>query len=126
MLVTCGVVTDLSVLSAVSPMARAIPLLASGVGLLAMRLRSTAKELARQGAEASYLAHHDMLTTLPNRRKLEAELFAQAQRGAKSGKRLSAAVINLDRFKDFNDTLGHHAGDSILQGVACPPAELPS
>jgi diguanylate cyclase (GGDEF)-like protein len=119
LLVTCGFVTDFSILSAVSPMALAVPLLASGVGLLAMRLRSTAKELARQGAEASYLAHHDMLTTLPNRHKLEAELFAQAQRGTKSGERLSAAVINLDRFKDFNDTLGHHAGDSILQGVAC-------
>lgn len=127
MLVTCGDVTDFSFLSAVSPLALAIPLLASSVGLLAIRLRSTAKELARQGTEASYLAHHDILTTLPNRRNLEAELFAHAKRGNGSGAHLSAAVINLDRFKDFNDTLGHHAGDIILQGVArrlldCLPA----
>lgn len=118
MLVTSACVIEFNALSAVSPLALIVPLLVSSVGLLAVRLRNTTKELARQGAETSYLAHHDTLTALPNRRKLEAELFTQARRGTRSGARLSAAVINLDRFKDFNDTLGHYAGDMILQGVA--------
>lgn len=71
-----------------------------------------------QGAEADFLAHHDGLTGLPNRRKLEAELFRRAGMVRAGKDRLSAAVINIDRFKDFNDTLGHQSGDLILQGVA--------
>lgn len=109
---------DIDFLSASSPAALAISLLASGVGLLAIRLRKMSRALAHQGAEASFLANHDLLTALPNRRKLEAELFAHGQRGRLSEERLSVAVINLDRFKDFNDTLGHRAGDVILRGVA--------
>lgn len=118
MLVTCAPVTDIGLLSTATPVAIAIPILATGIGLLAVRLRHTTRELARQGAETAFLAHHDMLTSLPNRHKLEAELFAHARHGATTGERLSAAVINIDRFKDFNDTLGHHAGDEILRGVA--------
>lgn len=109
---------DLNLLSAASPAAFAISFLASGVGLLGVRLRSTMQELRQQAEEARYLLAHDLLTSLPNRQELEAQLFAYARQGSISGGRLSAAVINLDRFKDFNDTLGHRPADAILKMVA--------
>ncbi len=118
MLVTCGLVIDFSLLAAASPGVLAVSLLGAGVGVLGAQLRRTKAALAHQKAEANFLSLHDGLTGLPNRRKLEAELFDQARRGVDGDHRLSAAVINLDRFKDFNDTLGHHSGDDILRKAA--------
>ena len=109
---------DVDLLSAASPAAFAISFLAAGVGLLGVRLRTTVQELRRQARDARFLLSHDLLTALPNRQQLEAELFAYARRRVAPGHRLSAAVINLDRFKDFNDTLGHRSADAILKMVA--------
>lgn len=65
-----------------------------------------------------YLAYHDGLTALPNRslfNKLLSQSISKAQR---RGERLAVAFIDLDRFKQINDTLGHEAGDQLLQQVA--------
>ncbi len=73
----------------------------------------------RQAAQARihHLAHHDALTGLPNRlafmEQLE-PLMAQAQR---SGQPLALLFIDLDHFKRVNDSLGHLAGDALLQTV---------
>ncbi|QCI67200.1 bifunctional diguanylate cyclase/phosphodiesterase [Phreatobacter stygius] len=65
-----------------------------------------------------FLAHHDSLTTLPNRtsfnRKLELELAAH---GA-SGRCFAVIFLDLDRFKEINDLFGHLAGDAVLQFVS--------
>jgi diguanylate cyclase (GGDEF)-like protein len=65
-----------------------------------------------------YLAYHDGLTALPNR-SLFNKLLSQAIRHAqRRRRRLAVAFIDLDRFKQINDTLGHEAGDELLKEVA--------
>jgi diguanylate cyclase (GGDEF)-like protein len=65
-----------------------------------------------------YLAYHDGLTALPNRslfNKLLSQAISQALRHQR---RLAVAFIDLDRFKQINDTMGHEAGDELLKEVA--------
>jgi diguanylate cyclase (GGDEF)-like protein/PAS domain S-box-containing protein len=65
-----------------------------------------------------FLAQHDELTGLPNRLKLAEKLAFAIDDSQKSGQRLAVFFIDLDRFKNINDTLGHRAGDQLLQSVA--------
>lgn len=75
-------------------------------------------ESKRSEAAISHLAQHDPLTGLPNRNRFE-ELFdvAVAQAQAQEHK-LAVIAIDLDRFKDVNDTFGHAAGDRVLCALA--------
>ena len=65
-----------------------------------------------------YLALHDELTGLPNRRLFLDRLALALERSRRSGTKSALLVIDLDRFKQVNDTLGHHAGDQLLQKVS--------
>lgn len=81
-------------------------------------VRLSAVEIETNERRARYLALHDPLTTLPNRELLRDRL---AHAIAEVGRRnVMAAVIclDLDRFKEVNDTLGHSAGDLLLQRCA--------
>lgn len=67
-------------------------------------------ERKREHAAVTYLAHHDPLTGLANRRQLQ-DYIAASGAGA-------LLLLDLDRFKHINDTLGHAAGDALLRAVA--------
>ncbi len=69
--------------------------------------------LRRQADEHHHHARHDELTGLPNRRHLYEHLAAHMEHaGAQEG--FSLLLVDLDRFKEVNDVLGHHSGDELL------------
>lgn len=65
-----------------------------------------------------YLVDHDPLTGLINRYRFERELDAHQRRVAEEGAAGALLVLDLDHFKYVNDSLGHHAGDQLIMGIA--------
>jgi diguanylate cyclase (GGDEF)-like protein len=65
-----------------------------------------------------HLALHDALTGLPNRAFLNDRLAKVMEDAGRTGEPVALALIDLDRFKDVNDTMGHDVGDALLQDVA--------
>ncbi|WP_132567183.1 bifunctional diguanylate cyclase/phosphodiesterase [Rhizobium sullae] len=78
--------------------------------------RNQELEAARESIE--HLALHDYLTELPNRRYLDRMLDERSAECRENGLTLAVLHIDLDRFKQINDTLGHRAGDAMLKHVA--------
>ena len=64
------------------------------------------------------LAHYDAVTGLPNRRLFDDRLLQAAAQSRRSGKSLAVMVLDLDNFKQINDTYGHSFGDRLLGRVA--------
>ncbi len=62
-------------------------------------------------------AFHDSLTGLPNRSNVESRLAESIAVGRKTGTPLAVLTLDINRFNDINDTLGHHVGDLLLIGV---------
>lgn len=67
--------------------------------------------------QLSYQAGHDSLTGLPNRKSLHEAFPGHMMVAKESGKCLAMLLLDLDRFKEVNDTLGHHLGDQLLAQV---------
>jgi diguanylate cyclase (GGDEF)-like protein/PAS domain S-box-containing protein len=74
-------------------------------------------ERRRSEARIAYMARHDALTGLPNR-ILFGEKIEEALADLGAGGGLAVLCVNIDRFKQVNDTLGHHVGDELLRAVA--------
>ena len=82
------------------------------------RLRELATAREREVEHTRHFAHHDELTGLPNRILLQDRLEQALARAKRQRKQLALLFLDLDRFKDINDRLGHAAGDKLLQRVA--------
>ncbi len=75
-------------------------------------------ERKRQEEEVRFLAYHDSLTGMPNRRLLDDRLKQAVYLAQRRGTKVAAMLIDLDDFKQVNDSVGHRAGDAVLREVA--------
>ncbi|HUC91689.1 MAG TPA: bifunctional diguanylate cyclase/phosphodiesterase [Paenibacillus sp.] len=82
------------------------------------KVKQRTAELERKTEELHHIAYHDVLTGLPNRKKLYAHLSGQISLAAAAKEEIAVMFVDLDRFKYVNDTFGHEIGDLLLQGVA--------
>ncbi|MDP9435601.1 MAG: GGDEF domain-containing protein, partial [Actinomycetota bacterium] len=94
------------------------------------RLRELRAELAAVRRESDLLAQElraeartDPLTGLGNRRRWEERLALELERAGRHGTTVAVALVDLDRFKQVNDSHGHAAGDALLKDVAGAFAE---
>lgn len=75
------------------------------------------KQVHNRQVDLEYQALHDSLTTLPNRILLQERLEYHINQSLRQDHELALFILDLDQFKEINDTLGHHTGDQILTEV---------
>ncbi|MCK5662949.1 MAG: EAL domain-containing protein, partial [Thiotrichaceae bacterium] len=89
-----------------------------GVGRDITDMKITEQQLKRNELSLHHLAHHDTLTELPNRLLLVDRLRQSIKKAERASAGLAVMFIDLDHFKEINDSLGHSIGDQLLQAVA--------
>jgi diguanylate cyclase (GGDEF)-like protein len=88
------------------------------VGELAREFGRMQDGIRERESAIHHLAYHDDLTGLPNRNRFQVEVGEAIAAARRSHGRLAVALVDFDRFKDINDTLGHHVGDRLLREAA--------
>ncbi len=115
----------LQVLTRTGPvLAAALLLVGAIIVLLARRLLRASQELQTSEAQAQHLAFHDSLTGLANRTLFNDRLDRALVEMRRKSSRLALLYLDLDRFKNINDTLGHPAGDDLIRELARRLGEL--
>ena len=89
-----------------------------GVGMIACLLEDEREAAELASVEIEHLAYHDALTGLPNRPLFIDRLIVSLAQASRANQRLAVFFLDLDRFKDINDSLGHSTGDQLLKEVA--------
>ncbi len=84
----------------------------------AVHLAGIAIQRHRDESRIRHMAHHDSLTDLPNRTLLQDRIHRSIEHARRTGARTAVLMVDLDRFKHVNDSLGHYEGDRLLQEVA--------
>jgi diguanylate cyclase (GGDEF)-like protein len=87
-------------------------------------LLAAERAIAEGQAKLQHLAHHDPLTGLPNRMLLRDRVTQALATATRRGEKVALMFIDLDRFKEVNDTLGHAVGDALLCHVASEFTQL--
>ncbi|MFC5648153.1 putative bifunctional diguanylate cyclase/phosphodiesterase [Paenibacillus solisilvae] len=87
-------------------------------GIYFVTIEEPFKEQKRAESRINFLAYHDELTGLSNRRLLTERLNSEMQRAKQQSSRLAIFLLDIDRFKTINDALGHTFGDQMLQAVS--------
>ncbi len=85
---------------------------------MAASIAAIAIERKRYEDRIQFMAHHDVLTDLPNRAVLDGCIASAIDRAERDDRWAILAFVDLDRFKQVNDTYGHSAGDDLLRTVA--------
>lgn len=96
----------------------AVSVLSVNMARLRAKLGARTGELRAALERIQYLAHHDELTRISNRRHLSERLAAEQLNQRQSGQTMSLVLIDIDHFKTVNDQHGHGAGDAVLQHFA--------
>ena len=81
-------------------------------------LSAQKRELQLAKQQSDHSANHDLLTGLPNRRAFHSQLRVAVDESRSKNTQVGLLFIDLDRFKEVNDTLGHESGDALLQHVS--------
>lgn len=79
---------------------------------------SFALDHIEKAEKLDYLSYYDPLTGAPNRTLFLERLKLQLEDAAREKERLALLIVDIERFKTINDTLGRHAGDALLKGIA--------
>lgn len=83
-----------------------------------VELQLAVEKIENDKAEMTYLAHFDFLTDLPNRMQLYEKINLAINWAKRHQAKMALLFLDIDRFKQINDSLGHTAGDKLLQSIA--------
>jgi diguanylate cyclase (GGDEF)-like protein len=89
-----------------------------GLGMVVCLLEEERRAAVRASVQIEHLAYYDGLTALPNRELFIDRLSLSLVQSHRDGKKLAVLFLDLDRFKQINDSLGHSVGDELLRAMA--------